>query len=125
MSSTLGNFALASANYHGVNNAYRRTCQLQVCLTFVNGVPTIDTARSAPGFTIAGDAGAYTGTAPKAARGVFFIQMVNATVGAFASVVSYAPTTGVFAFNTFTATNAALDVATGDEVWLLFHIEGG
>jgi len=125
MSSTLGNFALASANYHGVNNAYRKTCQLQVCLTFVAGVPTIDTARSAPGFTVTGDTGVYTGTCPKASRGVFFAQMVTATVGAFATVTTLVPTSGTFSFKTFTATNAALDVATGDEVWLLFHLEGG
>lgn len=123
--STLGTFALASSNYNQQHAAYKRACFLQVCLTFVAGVPSVNVARSAPGFTIAGDAGVYTGTAPKGARGVFFTQMVNATVGAFASVVSYVPTTGVFAFNTFTATNAALDVATGDEVWLLFIIEGG
>lgn len=123
--STLGTFALASAPYHTLNGAYKRPCLLQVCLTFVAGVPSISVARSAPGFTIAGDAGLYTGTAPKGARGIFNIQMVNATIGSFASVVSYVPTTGVFAFNTFTATNAALDVATGDEAWLLFLIEGG
>jgi len=125
VSSTLGNFALASASYHGTNNAYRRLCQLQVCLTFVNGVPTIDTARSAPGFTIAGDTGVYTGTCPKASRGVFFIQMKTATAGAFATVTTLVPTSGTFSFKTFTDTSTALDVATGDEVWLWFCLEGG
>lgn len=123
--STIGNFALASAPYQSHNTAYKRACDLQVCLTFTDGVPAIDTARSAPGFTVTGDTGVYTGTCPKAARGVFFIQMLTATVGAFATVTTLNPTAGTFSFKTFTATNAALDVATGDEVWLLFHLEGG
>lgn len=123
--STLGNFALASAPYSQHNTAYRRACHLQVCLTFTNGVPAIDTARSAAGFTIAGDTGVYTGTCPKASRGVFFIQMKTATAGAFATATTLVPTSGTFSFKTFTDTSTALDVATGDEVWLMFYLEGG
>lgn len=123
--STLGNFALAAAPYSQHNTAYKRCCQLQVCLTFASGVPTIDTARSAPGFTIAGDTGVYTGTCPKAARGVFFIQLLTATAGAFATATTLVPISGTFSFKTFTDTSTALDVATGDEVWLMFFLEGG
>lgn len=118
-------FALDSAPYQGVNTAYKRGCLLQVVLTFVDGVPTVNTARSAPGFTIAGDSGVYTGTAPKAARGVFWGQALMATPDdASVCVKSYVPTTGVFAFDVHNAAGA-IDVATGDEIWLFFLLEGG
>jgi hypothetical protein len=39
-------------------------------------------------------------------------------------VKSYVPTTGVFAFDVHNAA-AAVDVATGDEVWLYFLVQGG
>lgn len=119
------NFALGSATYPNVNSAYKRGAFLQVVLTFTLGVPTIDEARSAPGFTIAGDTGVYTGTMPTAERGVLLIQPVTATVGAFATVTTLVPASGTFSFKTWTATAAALDVATGDEVHLLFLLEGG
>lgn len=123
--SSLGNFALAAANYNVQHAAYKRLCQLQVVLTFVNGVPTVNAARSAPGFTIAGDTGVYTGTAPKGARGVFWGQCLAATPDDFSVCVkSYVPTTGVFAFDVHNAAGA-VDVATGDEVWLFFWLEGG
>lgn len=118
-------FALDSAPYNTFNGAYKRPCLLQVCLTFVGGVPTVNAARSAPGFTIAGDSGVYTGTAPKASRGVFWGQCLMATPDdASVCVKSYVPTTGVFAFDVHNAAGA-IDVATGDEVWLLFLLEGG
>jgi hypothetical protein len=119
------NFALASATYPNVNSAYKRGAFLQVVLTFASGVPTIDEARSAPGFTIAGDTGAYTGTAPTAERGIFLIQPLTATADAIATVTSYVPSTGVFAFKVAGDDGNALDVATGDEVFLLFLLEGG
>lgn len=123
--STLGTFALASAPYHTLNGAYKRPCFLQVCLTFVNGVPSVNVARSAQGFTIAGDTGVYTGTAPKGARGVFWGQCLAATTDDFSVCVkSYSPTAGTFAFDVHNAAGP-VDVATGDEVWLLFLIEGG
>jgi hypothetical protein len=118
-------FALDSAPYHPVNTAYKRTCLLQVVLTFVDGVPSVNAARSAPGFTIAGDTGVYTGTAPKASRGVFWGQCLMATPDdASVCVKSYVPTTGAFAFDVHNAAGA-VDVATGDEVWLFFCLEGG
>jgi hypothetical protein len=119
------NFALASATYPNVNSAYKRGAFLQVVLTFASGVPAIDEARSAPGFTIAGDTGVYTGTMPTAERGVLLTQLVTASVGAFATVTTLVPASGTFSFKTWTATAAALDVATGDEVFLLFLLEGG
>jgi hypothetical protein len=118
-------YALDCAPYKGVNSAYKRPAVLQVVLTFVNGVPTIDTARSATGFTIAGDTGVYTGTAPCGDRGVFWGQCLAATPDDHSVCVkSYVPRTGAFAFDVHNAA-AAVDVATGNEVWLFFMIEGG
>lgn len=123
--STLGNFALASAPYGETRTAFMRPCLLHVVLTFVDGVPTVNTARSAAGFTIAGDTGVYTGTAPKGSKGVFWGQCLAATPDDFTVCVkSYVPTTGAFAFDVHNAAGA-VDVATGDEVWLFFLIQGG
>lgn len=121
----MAEYALANAPYPGVNTPYKRGVLLPVVLSFVDGVPSVVAARSAPGFTIAGDTGVYTGTLPKAARGILQIQMLTATVGAFATVTTINPVAGTFSFKTWTATAAALDVATGDEVHLLFLLEGG
>jgi hypothetical protein len=118
-------FALDSGHYNQSNSAYKREVRLVVCLTFASGVPTIDADRSASGFTIAGDTGVYTGTMPKAARGILLTQLKTASVGAFATVTTIVPTSGTFSFKTWTATAAALDVATGDEVFLYFILEGG
>lgn len=118
-------YALANAPYQSLNSAYKRATLLPVVLTFASGVPAIDVARSAAGFTIAGDTGEYTGTAPIGERGVFFIQMLTASADAIATVTSYDPVTGAFAFKVSGDDGNALDVATGDEAWLLFHIEGG
>lgn len=118
-------FALDSAPYSQSNSQYRRETRLVVVLSFVDGVPSIVAARSAPGFTIAGDSGVYTGTAPKAARGIFMGQCLMATPDdATVCVKSYSPTAGTFAFDVHNAAGA-VDVATGDEVWLLFTLEGG
>ncbi len=118
-------YALQSGTYNNVNSAYKRGAVLQVVLTFVDGVPSVNAARSAPGFTIAGDTGVYTGVAPAAARGVFWGQCLMATPDdATVCVKSYVPSTGVFAFDVHNAAGA-VDVATGDEVWLLFLLEGG
>lgn len=121
----MAEYALANASYPGVNTAYKRGVALQAVLTFADGVPTLDTARSAPGFTIAGDTGVYTGTLPKASRGVLFVQLVTATAGGFSTVTTLVPTSGTFSFKTFSATSTPLDVATGDEVFLLYFAEGG
>lgn len=118
-------YALDRAPYGQSNSAYKREARLVVCVTFVAGVPTINTARSASGFTFTGDTGVYTGTMPKSARGIVLTQMLTATVGAFATVTTFNPTAGTFSIGTWTATNAALDVATGDELLLYFILEGG
>lgn len=116
---------LACAPYSGVNTNYKRGTLLQVVLTFADGVPTINTTKSAPGFTIAGDTGVYTGTCPKAPRGVFWGQCLMATPDdASVCVKSFSPTAGTFAFDVHNAAGA-IDVATGDEVWLFFMLEGG
>ena len=118
-------YALDCAPYQGVNSAYQRGVILPVVLSFTDGVPAIVAARSAPGFTIAGDSGVYTGVAPAAARGVFWGQALMATPDdASVCVKSYVPSTGAFAFDVHNAAGA-VDVATGDEVWLFFMLEGG
>lgn len=121
----MAEYALANAPYPGVNTPYKRGVLLPVVLSFADGVPSVVAARSAPGFTIAGDAGVYTGTAPKAARGVFWGQCLMATPDdATVCVKSYSPTAGTFEFDVHNAAGA-VDVATGDEVWLFFMVEGG
>jgi hypothetical protein len=121
----MAEYAITSAPYPGVNTPYKRGVMLPVVLSFESGVPSIVAARSAAGFTIAGDSGVYTGTAPKGARGVFWGQCLMATPDdATVCVKSYSPTTGAFAFDVHNAAGA-IDVATGDEVWLFFVIEAG
>ena len=75
----MAEYALANAPYPGVNTPYKRGVLLPVVLSFADGVPSVVAARSAPGFTIAGDTGVYTGTAPKAARGGFWGQWEQQT----------------------------------------------
>lgn len=120
-------FALDSAPYHTMNSAYKRPCLLQVVVSFAAGAPSIVTARSAPGFTISdGASGAYTGTAPKASRGVFWMQPLRAVDADSCSVdvVSYVPTTGAFTLQTY-VNDAPADLDDGDELWMFFLLEGG
>lgn len=118
-------FALDSAHYNQSNSAYKREARLVVVLTFASGVPTIDTARSASGFTIAGDTGVYTGTMPKSSRGILLGQCQMATPDdATVCVKSFDPSAGTFAFDVHNSAGA-VDVATGDEVYLYFILEGG
>jgi len=120
-------FALDSAPYQGANGAYKRACLLPVVVAVAAGAPSIVTARSAAGFTIADGAnGAYTGTAPKAARGVFWIQPKRAVDADSCSVdvVAYTPTTGAFTLQTY-VNDAPADLDDGDELWLFFLLEGG
>ena len=117
--------ALSVAQYKSVNTPWKRATLLPVVLTFASGVPSIDASRSAGGFTIAGDTGVYSGTAPVGTRGVFWGQCLMATPDdASVCVDTYVPTTGAFSFEVHNAAGA-VDVATGDEVWLFFMIEGG
>jgi hypothetical protein len=121
----MAEYALPNAPYPGVNTPYQRGTLLPVVLSFASGVPSIVEARSASGFTIAGDTGVYTGTAPTGTRGVFWGQCLMATPDdATVCVKSYNPVTGAFAFDVHNAAGA-IDVATGDEVWLFFMVEGG
>lgn len=116
---------LSCAPYSGVNTNYKRGSLLQVVLTFASGVPSINTSKSAPGFTISGDAGVYTGTMPKCPKAVLMIQPLTATRAVFATVTTLVPASGTFSFKTFLHDGTAEDVATGDEVHLLFLMEGG
>lgn len=118
-------YALQSAPYNQSNASYKREARLVVCVSFASGVPTVVAARSAPGVTVAGDAGVYTGTMPKCARAILNIQLLTATAAGFATVTTLAPTAGTFSFKTFLHDGTALDVATGDEVFLYFVLEGG
>lgn len=120
----MAEYALTNAPYPGVNSNYKHACLLPVVVTLTAGVAAINVARSASGFTIAGDdAGVYTGTAPKAERGLFWTQVLHATPDDYtACVKSYNPATGVFAFDVHNA--AAVADITG-EVWLFFVLEGG
>jgi hypothetical protein len=125
--STLGNFALASASYHGVNNAYRKACLLQVVLTSDGTTVSVNTARSAPGFTITtGANGALTGTCPKASRGVAWSQGLSATASdvLVANFSALSPTAGTFALQVHNDGSETI-LASGDELWLFFWLEGG
>lgn len=117
---------LLSSPYHPTYTNYRRGAFAVVVLTFASGVPSIDTDRSAPGFTITGDTGVYTGTMPKTGRCALFVQPFSASNSMQAVVSALDPTAGTFGINVFDlATPSALDVATGDELHLLFAMEGG
>ncbi len=118
-------YALQQASYNQSNSAYKRECRLVVVVSFVDGVPSIVAAKSAPGFTITGDTGVYTGTMPRAARGIILTQLLTATAGGFATVTTVVPASGTFSIKTFSATATPLDVATGDELHLYFILEGG
>lgn len=124
------NFALDKAPYRGLNTPYKRAVLLPVVATAGsgNGTLTIDTANSAPGFTLSGTAGDYAGTMPKGARAVAWGQAVQATpVGAWVVFQTIDAEAGTFTFEThhgdLTSTGEAF--ADGDKVWLFFLIEGG
>ena len=118
---------LTSGTYPGVNTAYKRGVLLQVVVSFSSGAPSIVAARSAPGFTIAdGATGAYTGTAPKATRGVFWTQafVPSGSDSNLATITAYSPTAGTFTLQTH-ANAAPADIPDGSELWLFFLLEGG
>lgn len=120
-------FALGNAPYGETRSAYMRPCLLPVVVTVASGAPAIDTDRSASGFTISDGAnGAYTGTAPLAPRGVFFIQPKRAVDADSCSVdvVSYTPSSGAFTLQVY-VNDAPADLDDGDELWFLFCLEGG
>lgn len=123
----MAQYVLENAPYPGVNTPYKRGALLPVVVAVASGAPSIVTARSASGFTIAdGATGAYTGTAPKAARGVFWVQPKRAVDADSCSVdvVSYSPTTGAFTLQVY-VNDAPADLDDGDELWLFFMLEGG
>lgn len=123
----MAEYALTSAPMHGVNTDYKKACLLQVVVTFAAGAPSINVARSAGGFTIAdGATGAYTGTAPLAARGTIMTQVLvpSAADSNMVTITSYVPTTGVFAIQAH-ANAAPADIPDGGELFLWFLLEGG
>ncbi len=124
--STLGTFALASANYNVQHAAYKRLCMLQLVLTSDGSTVSVNVARSAPGFTITtGAAGALTGTAPKGARGVIMLQGLGAVADTLVgTVIAYSPTAGTFTLQTH-VDNVQAVLPSDSELWALFLIEGG
>lgn len=123
----MAEYALTNAPYPGVNSNYKHACLLPVVVAVAAGAPSIVTARSASGFTVAdGASGAYTGTAPKAERGLFWIQPVRAVDvdSCSVDVVSYTPSTGAFTLQVY-VNDAPADLDDGDELWLFFCLEGG
>lgn len=120
-------FALESGPYSQSNSTYKREVRLPVVLVSNGTAVSIDTARSAPGFTVTtGAAGAITGTMPKAARGVVFAQRrtaVAATEG-LVDVSSFNPTAGTFALQNHNAAAETI-LPSGDEIYLYFILEGG
>lgn len=125
--STLGTFALASAPYHTLNTAYKRACLLQLVITSTGAALAVDTAKSAPGFTVTtGANGAFTGTMPRGARAVAwasgkFATASNVGVTNFSALDANA---GTFACQHHND-GAETILASGDEIWLTFLIEGG
>jgi|SRR6185436_11288839 len=123
----MAEYAITNAPYPGVNTPYKRGVLLPVVLSIASGAPSIVTARSASGFTISdGATGAYTGTAPKGARGVAWAQCMVPS-GADSNMVTftaYSPTAGTFTLQNHV--NAApADAPDGSEIWLFFLIEAG
>lgn len=121
------NFALGSAPYNQSNSAYKRETRLVVVLTSNGTTVSIATARSAPGFTVTtGANGAITGTMPKSARGVVFSQRVTAVAATegVVDVSAFSPTAGTFALQNHNAAAETI-LASGDEIFLYFILEGG
>ncbi len=122
----MAEYALSNAPYPGVNTPYQRGTLLPVVLTSNATTVSIDTARSASGFTITtGANGALTGTAPVGTRGVIMTQGFGVTADTIVlTVTSYDPVTGAFALQTHIDNVQAILPATA-QAWLLFMIEGG
>lgn len=122
----MAEYALTSAPYHGLNTDYKKACLLQVVLTSNATTVSVNSARSAKGFTITtGANGALTGTAPRGARGVIQCQGFGVTADTIVvTVTSYNPLTGAFALQTHIDNVQAILPATA-EAWLLFYLEGG
>lgn len=120
-------FALDSAPYQGANTAYKRGCLLQVVLTSNGSALAINAARSAPGFTVTtGANGAFTGTLPKCARAVAWASGLFATASnvGVTNFSALSPTAGTFACQHHND-GAETILASGDEIWLTFFLEGG
>lgn len=120
-------YALQSAPYNQSNAAYKREARLVLVLTFAAGAPSVSAARSAPGFTIVdGATGAYTGTCPKASRGIILSQVFvpSAADSNMLTITAFSPTAGTFSIQAH-ANAAPADIPDGGEVWLYFILEGG
>lgn len=122
---------LLSAPYGNAHTAYRRGCFAQVFVPQASAASSIDTARSASGFTLTSSvAGLYTFQVPTGTGRAHFIasvfsNQVTALVSD-ATVASYVPSTGVLTVRTrASSTGATTIVADGDELQLLCMLEGG
>ncbi len=119
--------ALTSAPYPGLNSPYKRATLLPLVLTSNGSALAINTAKSAPGFTVTtGANGAFTGTMPKGARAQawasgLFATASNVGVTKFSALDA---TAGTFACQHHND-GAETILASGDEIWLFFCVEGG
>lgn len=121
---------LDSAPYAGINTPYKRGTILPVVATAGSGdgTFTIDTSLSAPGFTISGTAGAYTGTMPKTGKVVAWSQCLAATPAShIVNFITLSGSAGTFSFETHhgDATSTGETFADGDKIFLFFMMEGG
>jgi hypothetical protein len=120
-------YALESAPYPGVNTPYKKGVLLPVVLTSDGSALAIATARSSAGFTITtGANGAFSGTMPKGARATAWSQGKSATAASVqvTDFVTLDPVAGTFSCQHHND-GAETILASGDEIWLFFFVEGG
>lgn len=119
---------LSVAPYGSANTPYKRAVFLPVVIDVAGGTPSINTALSAAGCTVADtNTGIITVTIPVAPRGVVMgcnVVAVDGTALQAANVESYAATTGTVVINTYTAADATEADITG-AIHLVLMIEGG
>lgn len=123
----MAEYALSHAPYPGVNTAYRRGTVLPVVIESNGSVLSIDADRSASGFTVTtGSNGAFSGTMPTGSRAVAWSQGLAATATSVqvTDFVALDPIAGTFSCQHHND-GAETILASGDEIWLFFMIEGG
>ncbi len=123
----MAEYALTSAPYQGLNSNYKRATLLPLVLTSNGSALAIDTARSASGFTVTtGANGAFSGTLPKGDRAVAWSQGRSATATSVqvTDFVTLDADAGTFSCQHHND-GAETILASGDEIWLFFFVEGG
>jgi hypothetical protein len=123
----MAEYALSNAPYPGVNTPYMRGTLLPVVLTSNGSALAIDTAKSSSGFTVTtGANGAFSGTMPTGTRATAWSQGKTATAASVqvTDFVTLDPVAGTFSCQHHND-GAETILASGDEIWLFFMIEGG